>query len=170
MNKRILAVLVLVGLASMGMKCNINLSGSPTQVNEDRHASASPSPGPSVSPSPGGVTPTPTPNPCSFDGLEAKLKENDPFIVKGQRLTLDLTPTQDGIDIADSCNTDPTRLKTLEWFTRDKSICQVIGTGYNPPLLANAVSLDGCEVWATLKDEFRKSTTVESNHFKVEVR
>lgn len=142
---------------------NVNLFGSPTQVNGEK-STATPAASATPTPTP---TPSPTPDPCSFNGLEAKLKNNEQSIKLGTREVLDLTPTQNGVPVADGCNA--ISIRRPEWHERDETFCKVIGDGYNPQLSGLKVTTDQCEVWATLRDQFR-NVTVESNHFRPEVK
>ncbi len=156
--------LIAVCLITVTAACdNVSLFGSPTQVKNDP-AKATPTPTVTPTPTP---TPSPTPEPCSFNGLEAKLKNNEQSIKLGARDVLDLTPTQNGIPVADGCNS--ISIRRPEWHVKDTSFCKVIGDGYNPQLSALTITTDKCEVWATLRDQFR-NVTVESNHFRPEVK
>ena len=151
----LLAILCLVPFLLAGCDGQINILGSPTQIQGQPAASPSPSPSPSPSVAP-------TPDPCaikavrvSFAGGSAAQLPSLPL--GGEPVRLDATPINDQGPIADGCNLT----RSVVWAVLTPTPCQIIGGGFNPHVRGLRVGL--CTLTATVE-------RVVSDPFSVEVR
>lgn len=139
MNKRILFAVVALGVLSTASKCNFNLFGSPTQVNEDVAAQpqASPSPSPSATPIQIDSSCNAT---CSVHSLV--IDEGDSIIPIGGSKEFHLTPytevaicgpdgkpTKDTKIIKTSKECDDPRKDAIQWSVSSSAI-SVLGDGF----------------------------------------
>lgn len=122
---------------------------------------ATPTPTPSPSPSP-----SVTPNPCSFTTLAIGFDDDSQHITSGTRkLLYAVTLDKDGNKLVPSCNNG----RSPSWSQTDSDFCEVIGSGFNPNLLARSVTIDKCRITATLRDQFTGANHA-SDVFAPEIR
>ena len=150
--KRLLVLVSVLGLVACDGQ--INLFGSPTQIQGQPAASPSPSP----SPSPGI---SPTPDPCAIKAVRVSFKGgNDsqlPFVPLGTLQQLDATPVNDSGAVPDGCNLT----RSVIWAVLTPTTCQISGGGFNPFL--RGLRVGNCTLTATVE-------RVISDAFSVEVR
>lgn len=150
---RAIALLAMLSLAACDGQ--INLFGSPTQVQGQPAASPSPSPSPSPSIAP-------SPDPClikavrvSFAGGSSAQTPSLPL--GGEPVRLDATPINEAGPVPDGCQAT----RSVVWAVQTPVTCQIVGSGFNPFL--RGVRVGVCTVTATVE-------RVVSDPFSVEVR
>ena len=150
--KTLAALLLLGALVACGGQ--INLFGSPTQVQGLPAAS----PSPTASPSPSVAQ---TPDPCAFKAVRVTFKGGSdsqlPYVPLGTLQQLDATPVNDSGAIPDGCN----QARSVVWAVSTPTTCLIVGAGFNPFL--RGLKVGGCSLTATVE-------RVVSDPFSVEVR
>ena len=148
-------VLCIALLVLAGCDGQINILGSPTQIQGQPAASPSPSPSPSPSVAP-------SPDPCLIKAVRVSFAGGSSAQIPslplgGEPVRLDATPINDQGPVPDGCNLT----RSVVWAVSTPTTCQVIGGGFNPFL--RGVRVGGCTLTATVE-------RVVSDPFSVEVR